>query len=670
MAQAFQKQTTWVLWQLAALAALIGGGPLVSLAQAAEPLHLTFQGRTVDSAPYYYAFPYRIERASIEHQKIYFSRHVEGEGKHLFVTDWDPSKSITLNSANAAKVTDVDLNTINFWGRALNTRLKGLIAEADDDKAERMNLWLFADEADAPLKLTDVDYVYDFAQSDDHSAVYFTARYGSSDAAKGCLEELSVQEDGSTLVRQLICDDSAAMPARINWWAGLRFDDKRVVFPALKDGDRNKQELYAYDLSDGSVSLLFEGHGKSWVEVWSDWGDDTQALISADRELYRHDFRTGDTTLLRTFDQTISNFAPAGQGDAPPILVTTETPFETKLEVLAVEPTRVRTLSKSRIPEDAWLADGHDGTVLIGKFSPEVYASFDLLTVSSDGTYNAKEAVSGLAEINEQLNRCDVERVRVTHEDTSQTSPGTVALDVFIYRPKSLPPIEDQKFVITAYYGGKNEFSSYHHLWCALGINTVSPAVRGDWRYGTEFANSNDREKADAPIRDTLAVARYLIDRFGIPNSRQIGTTGFSHGGWAAVRAVSYPGPEAMDLGFAIAGGGFYDLPAAVDPNKSGETNIHGWFDKEFGTADQPELLKFLSPSNYLQNINASIFLYHGERDSRISLNQAKDFAALLAKEGKPHHLMIVPDQGHRIRGPEVWAGIGQGILDLIAEAH
>ena len=125
-----------------------------------------------------------------------------------------------------------------------------------------------------------------------------------------------------------------------------------------------------------------------------------------------------------------------------------------------------------------------------------------------------------------------------------------------------------------------------------------------------------------------------------------------------------------MDLGFAIAGGGFYDLPAAVDPNKSGETNIHGWFDKEFGTADQPELLQFLSPSNYLQNIDASIFLYHGERDSRISLNQAKDFAALLAKEGTPHHLMIVPDQGHRIRGPEVWAGIGQGILDLIAEAH
>ena len=58
------------------------------------------------------------------------------------------------------------------------------------------------------------------------------------------------------------------------------------------------------------------------------------------------------------------------------------------------------------------------------------------------------------------------------------------------------------------------------------------------------------------------------------------------------VRTLSYPGAERLDLGFAIAGGGFYDLPDVVDPTKNGETNIHGWFDKEFGSVDQPELLK------------------------------------------------------------------------------
>ena len=640
---------------------------LLPVAAFAEGLVLTYKGRSVDSAPYYFAFPYRIAHASIADRKLYFSRHVEGEGKRLFVTDWDPTASIALNSDTATKVTDTDLNTVNFWRLSYNRTLNGLIAEADDDKAERINLWLFADGADAPRKLTDVDYVYEFIQSEDHGAVYYTARYGASDAAKGCLEELSIHADGSTQIRQLICDDNPAMPARINWWTNLRVDGKQVIFPALKDGDRNKQELYAYDLTDGAVSRLYEGHGKSWVEVRSDWGDETQALFTADRDLFRYDFETGQAVLLTTFDRAVSGFALAGQGPAPAIMVTTETPFETRLMVLEILADGVRILSDTTLSEDAWLADGHDGTVLMGRFSPETYAAFDLLTIAPDGSFASQEAVEGLAQINARLSHCTVERVQITHEDTSDASPGQVTLDAFLYRPRTLPPIEDQLFVITAYYGGANEFSSYHQMWCALGLSTVSPAVRGDWRYGTEFTNSNDRDKADAPVRDTLAVARYLIDRFDLPDPRQIGTTGYSHGGWAAVRTLGYPGPERLDLGFALAGGGFYDLPAVVDPDHNGETNIHGWFDKEFGTADQDALLRFLSPSHHLDRIDAPIFLYHGERDTRISPSQARDFAARLAEQDKPHQLLIVPDQGHSIRGPETWARIQQATLDFLA---
>lgn len=643
--------------------------PVCAIADTANPFILTYQGRSIDSAPYSFAFPYRLEHVTIEHQKMYFSRHVEGEGKHLYVTDWDPSVPISLDSQTATKVTDTNLDAINFWRRHLNTRLGGLIAEADDDKAERINLWLFADGADAPRRLTDVDYIYEFTQSEDHSTIYYTARYGSSDAAKGCLEELRIQEDGSTRSRQLICDDDPSMPARINWWTKLRADAERVVFPALKDGDRNKQELYAYNFSDGSVSLMFEGHGKAWLDIWQGWGDETQALFSADNDLYRYDFEANEAILLRRFDRALSGFQPAGKGAASEIMVTTETPFETKLEVFAVEPDGLTPLSKIKLNEDIWLADGHGGQVMIGKFSPETYAAFEMFTVSPDGSFTSQDAVDGLTEINDQLSQCDVERVQITHEDTSAQSPGIFTLDAFLYRPRDLLPIVDQKFIITAFYGGDNEFSSYHHLWCALGLTTVSPAVRGDWRYGTKFANGNDREKADAPIRDTLAVARYLMERFDIPDSRQIGTTGYSQGGWASVRALSYPGPERLELGFAIAGGGLFDLPALLEPGETGETNVRGSIEKEFGTADQEALLRFLSPNQHLDRITAPVFLYHAERDTRVSPNQSYSFAEQLTEAGKPHELMIIPDQGHSIRGPKIWAGIRQRLLDFIARS-
>ena len=58
--------------------ALTSGGAMSGKAQSETTLPLTYEGRTVDSAPYFYAFPYRLERVSIEHRKIYFSRHVEG----------------------------------------------------------------------------------------------------------------------------------------------------------------------------------------------------------------------------------------------------------------------------------------------------------------------------------------------------------------------------------------------------------------------------------------------------------------------------------------------------------------------------------------------------------------------------------------------------------------
>lgn len=65
-----------------------------------------------------------------------------------------------------------------------------------------------------------MDYVYDFTQSEDHSKIYNSTRYGASDNAKGCLEELSINDDGSTEIHHLICDNNPDMTARKRWILG------------------------------------------------------------------------------------------------------------------------------------------------------------------------------------------------------------------------------------------------------------------------------------------------------------------------------------------------------------------------------------------------------------------------------------------------------------------
>ena len=72
---------------------------------------------------------------------------------------------------------------------------------------------------------------------------------------------------------------------------------------------------------------------------------------------------------------------------------------------------------------------------------------------------------------------------------------------------------------------------------------------------GLDFFQANDGKNADAPIRDVFAAGRYLKNRFQV-EPRKIGTFGYSHGGWAAIRSVTYPKKEeSFPFGFAIAGG-------------------------------------------------------------------------------------------------------------------
>ena len=98
----------------------------VTISAEADPLTLNYGNRHVDLAPYYFDFPYSIGEASLKQKKIFYTKDERGGGSYLYVQDWDPDSLIKFDAAHGIRVTDIDINKINFWGRKYNAVLGGL----------------------------------------------------------------------------------------------------------------------------------------------------------------------------------------------------------------------------------------------------------------------------------------------------------------------------------------------------------------------------------------------------------------------------------------------------------------------------------------------------------------------------------------------------------------
>ena len=161
-------------------------------------------------------------------------------------------------------------------------------------------------------------------------------------------------------------------------------------------------------------------------------------------------------------------------------------------------------------------------------------------------------------------------------------------LHAFLFTPRE--PREDldaRLAVITSFYGGGNYFSNGTQIFCEAGIAWLSPAVRGSSGFGKDFMALNDRDLGGDEIIDLFYGARFLEDKLGL-EPRQIGVAGGSHGGYATMRALTFP-PETngrgedYDFGFGMSHAGFSSIVSFYDA-----TNIPDWIILEAGDPAAP----------------------------------------------------------------------------------
>jgi dienelactone hydrolase len=646
--------------------------------QPASATQVSFLGRDVDLAPFLAGFPYEHFTVALAHDRVFY---LETRERYVLrslplAKPGEPVLPLELSAGEA--LTEVDWSTRSLWGVQLHAPSNALWLLADAANDEQMNLWRLDLNQPAstrvPVQITKTDYVYGFGLAGDDSKLAYLARSGQKPPYRTCLRLLD-PNDPAHAEREVVCDS----PELRFTWSTPRFapDNSRVYFDALLDGDRNRVQIVEVDLRSERPQVKPITDVKvprNHVELLRGWVDDEYLIYTSNEagygDVYSWSRRTRKHARLSKNTDELLGAELLKIADSHAVLLAHGTPAGSTIELLGLDRARPgERLGHAEVPGKVALLDGHGPRAVWYQVGPDKVYESNLVSfarASADGSIEQRnDALVRLApELESQLVRCVPEPVEIPTFDGRK-------LHAFVLRPREPLPAGQAVAMIRSFYGGDNEWTRDDQILCAAGITVVSPSVRGSSGFGKEFAALNDRDLGGDEIVDLFWVARWVEQQLHVPNGR-IGVYGRSHGGYATMRALTFPPQtnnrnERYRFAFGLAEAGFSDIIAFHDA-----TNIPDWVVLEAGdpaVAEDRARLQDRSPIHHVDLLNAPIFLLHGSNDWRVPVAGSRAFVEAAKALGKDVTYYEVDGQGHHVEGQERIAEAWQARFDFIERA-
>jgi dipeptidyl aminopeptidase/acylaminoacyl peptidase len=626
-----------------------------------------FLGRTIDLEPYFQSYPYEGWRADFEAGKLFYE-HITPDGTWMMVQDLsfgagpiDPAAGRVLN--------DIDWSTRNLWVRRYDKTTGDMIVQADEKNDEVFNLYRLSLEDGSLTKLTDVPYIYGWNFSKDGTKIGYIARHGDSEPYRSCLTLLELETGHSS---EVFCEEGAEY--RMVWTTvNFRPDDSGVVIRMNRNGHRSYGTLVYVDLADPEAKLLLpEGlQRKSVGSEEKGWLDNDRFVYSSDEtgftNLYLYDLTSNQTRALTSVEENAWFNLLELEGRRL-ILQVLDRPHENVMQVLDFETAALLT---EQVMDVSLMPIGFDDKSRFVMAMSSVASPFraDDLQVELD---DDQAAISMQAKIRlpeeytRTIEQCRVERVEYPTFDIDPDTGEQRLLHAFLMTPKQPREDQSQLAVITSFYGGGNYFSERQQIFCEAGIAWLSPAVRGSFGFGKAFGALNDGDLGGDEIIDLFYGARFLEEKLGLEPD-QIGVAGGSHGGYATMRALTFPPEtndrnEAYDFGFGMSHAGFSSIVTFYDA-----TNIPDWIILEAGDPKSERAkLEDRSPLNHIDLLKAPILLTHGANDNRVGVSESRQFVEAARAAGKPVTYVELEGQGHGISGLENQVSYFQTLFDFL----
>ncbi len=570
--------------------------------------------------------------------------------------DIDPDEPIDLTDGR--QLSDVDWSTRSFRYGEYNPFLDRFVFLGDESNDEQFNLFSLNLDDGALQQLTEVDYIYGFGFSPDDQTLGYVARHGDSEPFNSCLYLLDLDDYSQ---EQHWCDDGG--DDRLTWsYVDFAPDGDSLIVRMQHDGDRSTTNIARFDAhTPGEPELLLE-RGVEHLSLWwlqDSYDGDEIVYVSSQtgtNNLYRHaiDDAGEDSQPLTDLDHDISSAALIGDDDAPTLALIQYLPTGSIVELR--DPDDGAILYSEQRDDNIELRDHHLDTGLLTMssvhtpFRMEVARLHQADDHGDAPTLHTSHFASMPDDIAEQLVQCDVSQVDFPTFDEVDGAPRM--LHGYYYEPLNPPQDDAMRLVqLTAFYGGSNHFRSDHQIMCEAGIATFSPAPRGSRGFGADFAALNDGDLGGDDIIDLFYAARWLEANQGY-RSWQIGVHGSSHGGYAAMRALTFPPHtndrnDSYDFGFGLSHAGISDLMHFYRTS-----NIPDWLVLLAGDPNTDEdRLQDRSPLHHVERLNAPLLLTHGSQDSRVPLDESQRMYDAASELSKPVFLEIFDGQGHGIRG-------------------
>jgi dipeptidyl aminopeptidase/acylaminoacyl peptidase len=294
--------------------------------------------------------------------------------------------------------------------------------------------------------------------------------------------------------------------------------------------------------------------------------------------------------------------------------------------------------------------DTEGNRLLVSATSGTSKFQIDEITVTGKGL-KYKTRVDVPKDLKKKILHAKQERLEFPTFDVDENTGKTRMLHAFLYVPDKPLPKDQAIVMIQSFYGGGNYYSTRTQILAEAGIYVLSPSPRGSSGFGREFSALNDKDLGGNEIVDIIYAAKYISERLGIPPER-VGCYGGSHGGYATMRLLTFPGDinglkADFDWGFGISHAGFSDIIQFYE-----FCNIPDWVTLEAGDpATERDKLNDRSPIYHADKGRGKLLLTHGTNDSRVPIEGSRAMAAALRKYGKDVTLIEFEGQGHGIKG-------------------
>ncbi|MCZ0941593.1 MAG: prolyl oligopeptidase family serine peptidase [Gammaproteobacteria bacterium] len=165
------------------------------------------------------------------------------------------------------------------------------------------------------------------------------------------------------------------------------------------------------------------------------------------------------------------------------------------------------------------------------------------------------------------------------------------------------------------------------------GYAVLQPQYRGSEGWGQALWRAGDREWGQKMQDDKDDGARWLVEQ-GIADPDRIAIYGYSYGGYAAMAASVRPNSPYQ---CAVAGAGLSEL----------RTFDKITYESPFNREYQNPTIAGLSPIDHVKQVAMPVYLFHGDRDQRVPIEQSRKFASALKRAGKQVKYEEITDLWH-----------------------